>query len=46
MNSLFHAEESSFSTAKMVAVVVAGVALLGLALCAGIVMAFWVASSR
>ena len=46
MNSPFHAGESSFSTAKLVAVVVAGAALLGLALCAGIVMAFRVASSR
>jgi len=46
MNSQFHAEESSLSTGKRIAVVVAGVVLLGLALCAGIVMAFWVASGR
>ena len=46
MNSLFHAEESSFATAKRIAVVVAGMGLLGLALWAGAVMALRVASGR
>jgi len=46
MNSLFHTEESSFATAKRIAVVVAGMGLLGLALWAGAVMALRVASGR
>jgi len=46
MNSLFHAEESSFSTVKRVALVLAGVGLLFLALWAGIEMALRVASGR
>jgi hypothetical protein len=46
MNSLFQAEESSFATAKRIAVVVAGMGLLGLALWAGVVMALRVASGR
>jgi len=36
MNSLFHAEESSFRTAKRIAVVVAGLVILGLAMWAGL----------
>ena len=46
MNSLFQAEESSFATAKRIAVVVAGMGLLGLALWAGAVMAWRVVSGR
>jgi hypothetical protein len=46
MNSLFHAEESSLTAAKRIAVVVAGMGLLGLALWAGAVMALRVASGR
>ena len=46
MNSLFRAEESSFGTAKRIAVVIAGVMLLSLALWAGIEMALRVASGR
>jgi len=46
MNTLFQAEESSFSTAKRIAVVVAGVVLLGLALWVGVVMALRLASGR
>jgi hypothetical protein len=47
MNSLFHAQESSFGTGKRLAVVVAGVVLVGLALLAGVVMALLVgAGSR
>ena len=46
MNTLFQAEESSFRTAKRIAVVVAGMGLLGLALWVGVVMAWHVASGR
>ena len=46
MNSLFHAEESSFRTAKRIAVVVAGLVILGLAMWAGMEMALRVASGR
>ena len=46
MTSLFQAEESSFRTAKRIAVVVAGMGLLGLALWVGVVMAWHVASGR
>ena len=46
MNSLFHAEESSFRTAKRIGVVVAGLVILGLAMWAGIEMALRVASGR
>jgi hypothetical protein len=47
MNGLFHVEESSFGTGKRIAVVVAGVVLVGLALLAGVVMALLVrAASR
>lgn len=46
MNSLFHTEESSFRTAKRIASVVAGLAILGLAMWAGIEMALRVASGR
>jgi hypothetical protein len=46
MNSLFQAEESSFATAKRIAVVLAGIGLLGLALWGGAVMVLRVASGR
>ena len=46
MNSLFHTEESPFRTAKRIAVVVAGLVILGLAMWAGIEMALRVASGR
>jgi hypothetical protein len=47
MNSLFHGEESSFSTAKRIAVAVVGMVLVGLVLFAGVVMALLVgAGSR
>jgi hypothetical protein len=46
MNTLFQAEESSFRAAKRIAVVVAGMGLLGLALWIGVVMAWHVASGR
>jgi hypothetical protein len=46
MNTLFQAEESSFDTVKRIVVVVAGLALLGLAVWAGIAMALRVAQGR
>jgi hypothetical protein len=46
MTSLFQAEESSFRTAKRIAVVVAGMGLLGLALWVGVVMVWRVATGR
>jgi len=46
MNTLFQAEESSFRTAKRIAVVVAGMGLLGLALWVGAVMVWHLASGR
>jgi hypothetical protein len=42
MNSLSHAEESSFGTGKRIAMVVVGMVLIGLALLAGVTMALLV----
>jgi hypothetical protein len=42
MNSLFHVEESSFGTGKRIATVVVGMALISLALLAGVTMALLV----
>ena len=46
MNTLFQAEESSFSTSKKVAIAVVGLALLGLAVWGGVEMAWRLASGR
>ena len=46
MNTLFHAEESSLSRSKKVAIAIAALAFLGLTVWGGVEMAWRLASGR